>query len=102
MQRSRIDTENRLLDAVGQLIVATGLNQIGINRISSHSGINKILIYRYFGGLDGLLKAYYDRTKPIVSVPLLVLDIEENQPYRNLERLSDLSQQPVYEMCNTD
>jgi len=31
-----------------------------------------------------------------------VLDIEENQPYRDLERLSNLSQQPVYEMCNTD
>lgn len=69
MQRSRIDTENRLIAAVGQLIALNGLHEIGINRIASHSGINKILIYRYFGGLDGLLQAYYARTKPIISLP---------------------------------
>ena len=80
MQRSRIDTENRLIDSVGQLIASNGLNQIGINRIASHSGINKILIYRYFGGLDGLLKAYYDRMKPIVSVPPIDIDSLKGAP----------------------
>jgi len=80
MQRSRIDTENRLLDAVGQLIAADGLDQIGINRIATHSGTNKILIYRYFGGLDGLLSAYYDRTKPIVSIPPIDVNALKGAP----------------------
>lgn len=80
MQRSRIDTENRLLDAVGQLIASNGLNQIGINRIASHSGINKILIYRYFGGLDGLLEAYYAKTRPIVSVPPIDVNALKDAP----------------------
>lgn len=31
-----------------------------------------------------------------------VLDIEEEQAYWDLEGLDELSQQPIYKMCNTD
>ncbi len=68
------------MDAVGQLIAKNGLDQIGINRVANHSGINKILIYRYFGGLDGLLRVYYDRTRPIVSVPPIDVDALREAP----------------------
>ncbi len=80
MHRSRVDTENRLLDAVSELVVTKGLDQIGINRVASHAGINKILIYRYFGGLDGLLKAYYERTKPVPSAAPLDMEAMKNLP----------------------
>ncbi|GAB3760899.1 TetR/AcrR family transcriptional regulator [Spirosoma pomorum] len=63
MQRDRAQTEKRLIEAVGQIITESGFDKIGINRIASRSGINKILIYRYFGGLDGLLQAYYQQTR---------------------------------------
>lgn len=61
MQRDRTQTEQRLLDAVEHIITHSGLDQVGINRVSRQAGITKILIYRYFGGLDGLLQAYYKR-----------------------------------------
>ena len=80
MQRNRIDTENRLLDAVGELIATNGFNQIGINRISSYSGINKVLIYRYFGGLEGLLQAYFDRNRPIISKPYIDVEYLKGAP----------------------
>ncbi|QJD80731.1 TetR/AcrR family transcriptional regulator [Spirosoma rhododendri] len=61
MQRDRTRTEQRLLDAVEQIITEDGLDQVGVNRVSRQSGITKILIYRYFGGMEGLLQAYYLR-----------------------------------------
>jgi len=61
MRRDRTQTEQRLLDAVDHIITHSGLDQVGINRVSRQAGITKILIYRYFGGLDGLLQAYYKR-----------------------------------------
>ena len=64
MQRGRAKTEQQLIEAVGQIIAEEGYNQLGINRISNRAGINKILIYRYFGGLDGLLDAYMQQVRP--------------------------------------
>ncbi|WP_083421722.1 TetR/AcrR family transcriptional regulator [Arsenicibacter rosenii] len=69
MPRGRAHTEQRLIDAVGKIIAEEGFDQLGINRISAASGINKILIYRYFGGLDGLMKAYYKQNPPVVQLP---------------------------------
>lgn len=34
-----------------------GLAAVGINAIAAESGADKVLIYRYFGGLDGVLAA---------------------------------------------
>ncbi len=69
MQRSRLETENRLIEAVGQLVKESGFDHLGINRVASQAGVNKILIYRYFGGLGGLLSAYFEQTRPVSSVP---------------------------------
>ncbi|QKZ14050.1 TetR/AcrR family transcriptional regulator [Spirosoma sp. KUDC1026] len=70
MQRDRAQTEKRLIEAVWQIITESGFDKIGINRIASRSGINKILIYRYFGGLDGLLQAYYQQTRSTIIPPI--------------------------------
>lgn len=51
-------TEQRLLDAVGQIIENDGFAKIGINRVARVAGCDKVLIYRYFGGIEGLLTAW--------------------------------------------
>lgn len=33
-------------------------NKLGINSLADKAGLNKVLIYRYFGGWDGLLETY--------------------------------------------
>lgn len=69
MTRDRKQTEQRLIDAVGQEITENGFDKLGINRISSRAGVNKVLIYRYFGNLNGLVKAYYERTDSVIAAP---------------------------------
>lgn len=74
MTRDRIQTEHRLIDAIHELLTIEGLDQIKINRMAQHAKVNKILIYRYFGGINGLIDAYYKKYKPVVSTPLIDVD----------------------------
>ena len=57
-ERDRETTERRLLDTIGQMITESGFEKIGINAVASQSGVSKILIYRYFGSVEGLMAAY--------------------------------------------
>jgi AcrR family transcriptional regulator len=58
VERDRNATEARLIGAVEDLIVQQGFGAIGINAVARQAGADKVLIYRYFGGLSGLLAAY--------------------------------------------
>ncbi|MBS7348351.1 MAG: TetR family transcriptional regulator [Muribaculaceae bacterium] len=58
MERNREATEQRLLDTIGEMISEKGFENTGINTVSARSGVSKILIYRYFESIDGLIAAY--------------------------------------------
>lgn len=60
-ERDREATERRLLEAVGDEIRENGFERLGINAVAARSGVSKILIYRYFGSLEGLMAAYIRR-----------------------------------------
>ena len=62
MTRSRLQTEKRILDAVGRLLLEKGYPAVGINAIARQAGCDKVLIYRYFGGFDELLLAFAETT----------------------------------------
>lgn len=55
------ETEKNLLDAVSHIIETDGFTKIGVNRIAKQAGCDKVLIYRYFGGLNGLLVEWAKR-----------------------------------------
>lgn len=57
-RRDRARTERAILDAVARLILRDGLSGVGINALAREAGIDKVLIYRYFGDLDGVYRAY--------------------------------------------
>lgn len=57
-QRDRDETRARLIAATGALLAADGFRGLGINAVAKHAQCDKVLIYRYFGGLPGLLEAY--------------------------------------------
>lgn len=57
-QRDRARTEKDILDAVARLILREGLSGVGINALAREAGVDKVLIYRYFGDLDGVYRAY--------------------------------------------
>ncbi|MDO9126059.1 MAG: TetR/AcrR family transcriptional regulator [Parvibaculum sp.] len=57
-RRDRARTERAILDAVARLILRDGLSGVGINALAREACIDKVLIYRYFGDLDGVYRAY--------------------------------------------
>ncbi|MEG1499064.1 MAG: TetR/AcrR family transcriptional regulator [Bacteroidales bacterium] len=52
------DTKDRLLNAVTSLVRQDGFNKLGINAIAKEAGCDKVLIYRYFGGMANLLQTW--------------------------------------------
>lgn len=58
MSRNRERTEQLLLQAVGTVLQTDGFQKLGVNRVAKEAGVDKVLIYRYFGSVDGLLNAY--------------------------------------------
>jgi AcrR family transcriptional regulator len=56
--RDRGATRERLLAAVGRLIAREGFSALGVNAVSREAGVDKVLIYRYFGGIEPLLDAW--------------------------------------------
>src|SRR5919202_677470 len=55
--RVRSETEARILTAAERMIVRSGVHEIGVNAIAREAGVDKVLVYRYFGGLPQLLAA---------------------------------------------
>ena len=56
--RDREQTQQRILDAVGRVLAREGFAGIGVNAIAKEAEVDKVLIYRYFGGLPDLLSFY--------------------------------------------
>jgi AcrR family transcriptional regulator len=55
--RDRAATERRIFDAARSLLAEGGFQNFGVNAVARRAGYDKQLIYRYFGGLDGLIDA---------------------------------------------
>jgi AcrR family transcriptional regulator len=56
--RDREATTERILAAVGEVLAREGFAAVGVNAIAKQAGVDKVLIYRYFGGLPELLAAW--------------------------------------------
>jgi AcrR family transcriptional regulator len=56
--RDRDATRKRILDATGRILSRRGFRGLGINAVAAAAGVDKVLIYRYFGGLPELLDAF--------------------------------------------
>lgn len=57
---------------MGDLLARSGFKELGINAIAREAGVDKVLIYRYFGGLPELLKAFAEETDFWPSLPELM------------------------------
>ena len=58
MARNRKATEQKIIKAVGNLLARGGFRTFGINAVARQARVDKVLIYRYFGGMPDLLRAY--------------------------------------------
>lgn len=80
-ERDRDNTEERLIGAVGELIIEVGFENLGINQVAKHAGFSKNLIYRYFDSLDGLIYAYMKKHDFWLNTPLEQPDISDIKGY---------------------
>jgi hypothetical protein len=56
--RNRKATREKFIKAVGSILSKNGFAGIGINAVAREAGVDKVLIYRYFGGLPQLISAF--------------------------------------------
>lgn len=57
MPRDRFATRAAILESAAELLAAHGASAVGVNALAQAAGCDKVLIYRYFGGLDGVFEA---------------------------------------------
>ena len=77
IEKDRATTEKRLLETIGQMIAEKGFEKIGINAVAAQSGVSKILIYRYFGSVEGLIVAYIRQHDFWINFPRKIPQKEE-------------------------
>ncbi len=58
MARNKEQTKEKIIAAAGHLLATEGFRNFGVNALARQAGVDKVLIYRYFGGLPGLLRAF--------------------------------------------
>ena len=63
MPRDKTQTRKKILDAVGVVLIKSGMAKVGINSVARQAKEDKVLIYRYFGSLDDLLAAYIEENE---------------------------------------
>ncbi len=54
-------TRRRILDAALAVLAEDGFGAFGVNALAKRADADKVLIYRYFGGLEGVLEALANR-----------------------------------------
>lgn len=57
-EKNKENSKKLFLEAVGKILKTKGYAALGINEIAATAGLNKKLIYRYFGGIEQLLDEY--------------------------------------------
>ena len=81
MERDREMTEEKLINAVGELISEEGFETLGIRKVAEKAGVNKTLIYRYFESLDGLIYAFMKKNDFLVNTTKEQLDSSDIKGY---------------------
>ena len=56
--RDRAATTGRILDALEAILIREGFSGLGVNSIAREAGVDKVLIYRYFGGMPELIREF--------------------------------------------
>ncbi len=74
VRRNRAKTTQRIVEALEEVIAERGLEGVGVNRVAERANVSKVLIYRYFGGMEGLLEYYVKMGKLFPVFNPAVLD----------------------------
>lgn len=87
VSRNKEQSRQKLIDAVGTIILRDGFNAVGINSVAKEADLDKVLIYRYFDGLDGLLREFAKRKDFYINISDFILDEIKNAREEDLQDL---------------
>lgn len=82
--RNSEKTRRLIIDALGRILTERGFTGVGINAVAREAGVDKVLIYRYFGSMEGLLKAFKDSKKLFPGVVDVLDEFPEGTPLSTL------------------
>jgi AcrR family transcriptional regulator len=60
--KSKAATKEGIVTALERVLVREGFSGVGVNAVAREAGVDKVLIYRYFGGMEGLVRALSERS----------------------------------------
>ena len=60
-QARRVKTETALLDAFEAVLIRDGASDVTVQAIADEAGVAKTLIYKYFDGIEGLIKTWAEQ-----------------------------------------
>ena len=110
-QERRVRTEEALLDAFQTVLVREGANNVTVQAVADEAQVAKTLIYRYFDGIGGLIKAWAGQRDVFVPLEELFPDPElaakelyddpfQFAKHQILKKAEHLRKQPAYvELC---
>ena len=77
-QERRVRTEAALLEAFQTVLVRDGVANVTVQAVADEAKVAKTLIYRYFDGIGGLIKAWAQQRDVFVPLDVLFPDPESS------------------------
>jgi len=90
IKKGRLQTEQRILQALRHILLEQGFPAVGINAVARQAGCDKVLIYRYFNGLEGLLLAFSETTELWWEVDEIITETAEQISQQPLQQFLQL------------
>lgn len=85
--RNKDQSKQKLIDAVSKIILRDGFKGIGVNAIAKEANLDKVLIYRYFEGLNGLLREFAKQKDFYINISNFIQDEIESAQKHELKNL---------------
>jgi AcrR family transcriptional regulator len=90
-QRDPARTRTAILDAATLEFSAKGLTGARVDTIASRSGVNKRMIYHYFGDKEGLYLAVLEETYSAIRMAEVELHFAEQDPLDGIRKLIEFT-----------
>ncbi|MCK5785364.1 MAG: TetR/AcrR family transcriptional regulator [Candidatus Sabulitectum sp.] len=84
MHRNAEQTRQKILAGLESLITRDGFTGVGVNAVAREAGVDKVLIYRYFGSMEGLLRTFADWKDICPRIADLYEGIPEKAPLHEI------------------
>lgn len=87
-KKDKEETKKKLIKATGEIFMSKGYSALRASKIAYAAGVSKTLIYRYFGNVQELFKAYLYQKDFWISMEDHVDDLREANAHDSGQKLA--------------